>query len=366
MIKPDDNLLDYVDDYVHGLLSAEDAEIVRRFCETSRLGQVALDEAQHRYEAMQAVPPAEASEQLIQAAVRRIEAGDNRRRRRWQIYRHSVLWATAAAVLIIGSLNAYYYQLQPPAFDVRLLGQSQLLSGSPAALRVAVWNVREDRPAAGVPVQIRLVNRAQQQEVTLAESTTDSAGNATPRFELPDWDDGQYELHVVAEPGGSLETLTRTVQLRRDWRLMVSTDKPVYQPGQTIHIRALALQRPDLRPLAGNSVVFTVTDPKGNVIFKQTDLTSRFGITSADCPLAREVIEGDYRIRCTVGSTTSDVTVKVEKYVLPKFKVAVTLDKSFYAPGETVRGTLQADYFFGKPVADGTVEIEVRRWRSGR
>jgi hypothetical protein len=45
MIKPDDNLLDYVDDYVHGLLSAEDAEIVERFCETSRLGQVALDEA---------------------------------------------------------------------------------------------------------------------------------------------------------------------------------------------------------------------------------------------------------------------------------------------------------------------------------
>jgi hypothetical protein len=45
MITPDDNLLDYVDDYVHGLLSAEDAEIVERFCESSRLGQVALDEA---------------------------------------------------------------------------------------------------------------------------------------------------------------------------------------------------------------------------------------------------------------------------------------------------------------------------------
>ncbi|TVS14396.1 MAG: hypothetical protein EA424_19565, partial [Planctomycetaceae bacterium] len=176
---------------------------------------------------------------------------------------------------------------------------------------------------------------------------------------------GRYELRVVAQPHRTPEALTRTVHLRRDWRLMVSTDKPVYQPGQTIHIRALALQRPDLKPLAGNAVVFTVTDPKGNVIFKQTDATSRFGITSADCPLAREAIEGDYRIQCVVGSTTSEVTVRVEKYVLPKFKVDLTLDKSFYAPGETVRGTVQAEYFFGKPVSDGSVEIEVRAMEVG-
>jgi hypothetical protein len=43
----------------------------------------------------------------------------------------------------------------------------------------------------------------------------------------------------------------------------------------------------------------------------------------------------------------------------------VTLDQSFYAPGDTVRGTLQADYFFGKPVADGAVKIEVRAMEIG-
>ena len=49
MIKPDDNILDYVDDYLHGLLSPEDAERVERYCETSRLGRVALAEARRRF-----------------------------------------------------------------------------------------------------------------------------------------------------------------------------------------------------------------------------------------------------------------------------------------------------------------------------
>ena len=360
MIKPDENILDYVDDYVHGLLSAQDAEIVRQFCETSRLGQVALEEARQRYAALQAIPPVEASEDLIRKTIRSIETDDIRRQQKWWYYRNVVFWATAAAVLIIGSVNTYYFRLQAAPFDLRLLGQSQLLAGSPAALRIAVWNVRDDRPLADVQVQVSLYNPSTDQEFHLADLATDANGTATPRFELPDWDDGRYELRVVAQPRGTLEALTRTVHLRRDWRLMVSTDKPVYQPGQTIHIRALALQRPDLRPLAGNSVVFTVTDPKGNVIFKQTDATSRFGITSADCPLAGEAIEGDYRIQCVVGSTTSEITVRVKKYVLPKFKVNLTLDKSFYAPGEMVRGTVQTEYFFGKPVADGAVQIEVR------
>jgi hypothetical protein len=91
---------------------------------------------------MQALPPAEASEQLIQKTVRSIEAGAVRRQQRWRYYSRSVFWAAAAAVLIIGSLHAYYFRMQPSPYDVRLLGQSQLLSGSHAALRVAVWDRR--------------------------------------------------------------------------------------------------------------------------------------------------------------------------------------------------------------------------------
>ena len=48
----------------------------------------------------------------------------------------------------------------------------------------------------------------------------------------------------------------------------------------------------------------------------------------------------------------------MEHYVLPKFAVKLETDRAFYLPGQRVKGSLKADYFFGKPVAGSTVQIE--------
>ena len=73
-------------------------------------------------------------------------------------------------------------------------------------------------------------------------------------------------------------------------------------------MRSLALSRPQARPVAGQEAVYSVTDPKGNVIFRKRDVTSRFGISSTDCPLADEIVEGPYQLRCELGDTTSTIT----------------------------------------------------------
>ena len=55
-------------------------------------------------------------------------------------------------------------------------------------------------------------------------------------------------------------------------------------------------------------------------------------------------------------SNTAEIALNVERYVLPKFKVAVEFTekgnkpKRDYRPGEHVTGTIRANYFFGKPV----------------
>ena len=266
---------------------------------------------------------------------------------------------TAVAALIIGAVHVHFNRMSATPYDLRLLGQSELLAGSTASLRLAVFDRDAKRPMPGVPVEVALYDPANSREITLASFTTDGRGSGSPRLKLPDWEAGSYQLRVTATPDGVTESLSRLIELKRRWRLMLSTDKPVYQPGQTIRIRSLALKKPDLKPLAGQETLFTITDPKGNVIFKQADVTSKFGISSTDCPLAVEILEGEYAIQCGVGQTTSERTVTVEKYVLPKFKLAVNLDKPFYSPGENVTGSIQADYFFGKPVAGAKVEIGV-------
>ena len=83
--------------------------------------------------------------------------------------------------------------------------------------------------------------------------------------------------------------------------MLLVTDKPLYQPGQLMHLRALALQSFDLKPVAGADLTFEVEDAKGNKVFKQALKTSDFGVASADFQLADEVNAGDYHIRAVLG-----------------------------------------------------------------
>ena len=41
--------------------------------------------------------------------------------------------------------------------------------------------------------------------------------------------------------------------------------------------------------------------------------------------------------------------VEVRRYILPRFKVALALDRPYYLPGQTIRGRAQGDYASGKP-----------------
>ena len=355
MLSPGSHVVEHVDAYLHGALSPEDARYVAEHVKTCRICQVALEEAQARLEAMQALPMVEASEELIRATERRIE----QHRAPIVTIPRVVLSMVAAAVLAIACMHVYYVNLSPSPYDLRVLGQTELLAASDASVRVLVLNHDTGEPIEGVPVRIELVDNRTGRAERLADLTTDPWGSARPRFALPDWEDGDYELRVRARPGRGTELVTRSVKLRRSWKLMLSTDKPLYQPGQVIRMRSLALARPDLKPVAGREAVFSITDPKGNRVFRQEDVTSRFGIASADCPLAAEILEGTYQIECQVGDTTSRVSVEVKKYVLPKFKIDVELDEPYYQPGGKVRGTVQADYFFGKPVENGEVRVEV-------
>src|SRR5262249_31096091 len=196
--------------------------------------------------------------------------------------------------------------------------------------------------------------------VELVSFTTDADGTGQPRFDLPDWPGGEYRLTVTARTRGEPEVITHRVTLRRPAQVMLTSDKPVYQPGQTIHVRALGLRRPNLRPLAEQEATFLIRDPKENVIFKQRLKTSKYGIAAVDCDLAGEVNEGSYTVACTVGDTESTLSVDVKKYVLPKFKLVLKTDRAYYQPRDHVRVDLEARYVFGKPAANATVEVSAK------
>ena len=211
-----------------------------------------------------------------------------------------------------------------------------------------------------VPVTIELASGAGRSIIQLASFRTDSQGTGSPKFQVPANVQGDYELRVSARTSYGLEQISHAVEVARSWRVMVTTDKPVYQPGQTIHIRGLALQKSDRHPVAGERGEFRLTDPKGNVVFQERTVTSKFGIMSTNCPLADEIIEGNYQIDCQVGDTNSSSAVEIKKYVLPKFRITTELNRTYYGSADLLQGTVDCAYFFGQPVANGKVNIDIR------
>lgn len=372
MIRTNDHVLEDVDACLHGLLNEADAATVRKHCDECPICRVAWDEGQKRFDALAALPAVETSSDLIERTERRLEKAVTRRRpplplrwfeRRSKFQKFAIVAAVLAAM--IGSLHVYYLRLSASPYDLRVLGQDRMLAGSETSLRVTVFNQASQKLLAGVPVDVELAPPGTYKFVHLASFQTDENGTGSPRFRLPDWTNGSCKLNVSARIGFSREVISRDVTLYRSWQVMISTDKPVYQPGELIRMRTLALRRPDLKPVAGGDVEFTVTDPKGNVIFRRRDVTSHYGIASADCALADEIAQGTYRIDCRVGNTNSAVAVEVKRHVLPKFKIAIDADRPFYQPGEMLKGSVQADYFFGKPVANATVRVDLAPESSG-
>ncbi len=360
-MKLEDDVLGMTDAYVHGLLTDEQVRYVDAQAAGSAVWRAALDEARDRAAAMRSLDTVEPSEALFTRSFESARLHGRRGDRTVRVFTRVIpaMFAVAAAVLLC--VQVYFENLSPNGYDLTVLGQTSLAAGGPASIRVRLLDQAGGRPVAGAPVEVTLSDAAGR-TVTLATFTTDSRGTGSPRYTLPDWTEGEYRLVVRA---AGRETFDRTVTLKRPTRLMLSTDKPVYQPGQSIHMRTLALRRADARPMVGQEAVFTIADPKGTIIYKQRGVTSGFGISAADCPLADEIIHGAYTLTCTVAGTASQRTVDVKPYVLPKFRVNVDVSEAYLRPGQMLRMSVGAAYFFGQPVAGGAAEIEIASPDSG-
>jgi uncharacterized protein YfaS (alpha-2-macroglobulin family) len=252
---------------------------------------------------------------------------------------------------------------------VRLLAQRAYAAGSRASVRVVAVDSKTGEPLRDSRIKLDLVNG--EAATALFDGSTDALGTAEVEFTLPAASFGSRSLRVTAEtPLGSV-TAGQPVQIERRNKILLTTDKPLYQPGQTMHVRALALDGPTRAAAADQPLTLEVEDAKGNKVFKQRGHTDRFGITSADFELADEVNFGPYHVRALLGDSdavyTQEKTVTVNRYVLPKFKIAIELSKdagrqqqSYYSPGETVEGKVTANYLFGKPLANAAVAVVLK------
>jgi len=279
--------------------------------------------------------------------------------RRPQSWLRAMLWALAGAALTVTTYSFYVARHEPDPQETVLLSQTKLAAGSPAGLRVLVRNRTSGRPVADTTVFLTLTRKAAVR-IPLGSFQTDATGNLPDPINIPVIAPGEYQLVVDVTSRLGRDHVVQKVEVQSPHRILLSTDKPVYQPGQTIHLRSLLINPRIQKPFTNEVMTFEVSDAKGNKVFKESRPTSGHGIASADFELATGLNMGRFEIRALAGADVSERTVEVKNYVLPKFKVRLVTDKPYYLPGETVSGSVQAHYFFGRPVGDGTVQLAAR------
>jgi CD109 antigen len=190
---------------------------------------------------------------------------------------------------------------------------------------------------------------------TIASATGGIDGKGTVTVELPPVSPGDYRVEVTGN-GFSEST---AVQIQSGTLLFLETDKPIYKPGQTIQVRLVALDS-ELKPVQAQATL-EIQDAKGIKISKQTLTTDEYGTVTAQLPLSTEPNLGVWKLTAYAGDATTELDVRVEKYVLPKYEVTAELTKDWFLVNEAITGHVTSKYSYGRAV-EGELRVTASRY----
>lgn len=145
-------------------------------------------------------------------------------------------------------------------------------------------------------------------------------------------------------------------------KLYVTTDRPLYQPGDEVAVKVMdrefldALKNQGLEADAEYAV--SVSDSRGQEILSRR-VTLAAGNAGGDFSfvLAENSLPGGYSIKLTRDSQGYVGAFRVQKYAKPLFDLSLVLAKDGFKPGEEVRGTLSVKQPFGRPIANAKVRL---------
>jgi hypothetical protein len=253
-------------------------------------------------------------------------------------------------------------------YQIRTSSLGQVRPGTKYPVRVRIENPYTAHPYAGMEVLASLklhlsyFSDAEPKPI-LRKAKSDAEGYVIFWFDLPPghkYDEG--EITVSVRRGVLLEQETIDFKYPDVPRFSLMTDKPIYQPGQTVHMRVQAFG-PDNHALSDADVELAITDPENLNAFRTKVKTSKFGIASADWQIPGNLRVGEFTIDASLGSgdwysnSEAEQKVKISRYDLPDFSVESTPDAAYYTSGRDAKVKVIARYLFGEPVKQGHVRI---------
>lgn len=132
----------------------------------------------------------------------------------------------------------------------------------------------------------------------------------------------------------------------------IYTDRPIYRPGEGVHVKGIYRIGYDgeYESMEGQTGSVTVTNSRNETIHTENVAVNGYGTFSLSLDLPKDAPLGYYRIEGFGGYGGFDV----EEYVPAAFNVELSSAKEEYIAGDALRLTVDASYFFGVPVEEGS------------
>jgi hypothetical protein len=277
--------------------------------------------------------------------------------------------ATAIPAPLVGVLSVG--EATPGIFELHVAAPELVRESGHYSIRVRAIHPVTGRPVVSVAVLASFdLDSDDQRPLVTKTAFTDRRGFATLPFALPQTvETDEVNVKVTGKLASYSVEAGDSIHVVHYSTVSVSTDKPIYQPGQALHIRLMAFGT-NKKAIQGQPVALKLVDPEETLVYRAQMETSAFGIASTDWQIPDNLRLGTYRIQATFGKgpyedSGASATVKISRYELPTFTVAAKPDRAFYLPNQDASIDIHADYLFGEPVKHGHVRVvreSQRQW----
>ncbi|MBI3653582.1 MAG: carboxypeptidase regulatory-like domain-containing protein [Acidobacteria bacterium] len=261
-------------------------------------------------------------------------------------------------------------------FTLRVIAPNDPAQRLPAQVRVFAENPLTGKPVTGVRIEASLTRQDDEEkrmDSVVKRGVTDAAGSVAFALSPPTLPDDESdkeitcELKIIAMRGVLRVEDERDIDFHNRTEAILTTDKPLYQPGQMLHLRTLVYDSFSHLPRPAETVSVEIEDAADQTVFERQLVTDRFGVASADWAIPATAPLGSYHIKVARpdDDEIESANVRVSRYELPTFVVDVEPDKSFYLPEQDAKVKVTARFVYGEPVKAGRVRVareESRKW----
>lgn len=165
-------------------------------------------------------------------------------------------------------------------------------------------------------------------------------------------------LYAFGIPLGSPDNATEKS------RMLLFSDRPVYRPGETVHLKAILRDWIENRLAipSGATGSLRCFDSKGQKFHETNVIFSALG-SWADSVLLPHGVLGQYRVELQAGGDEFGRWFQVQEFQPNAFEISLTT-KSSYPAGEKLEFPLSAKYYMGKGLSRAKVRWSLEAWDS--